>query len=280
MVTSMADVLAGIAISGFLVETLSPGNFWAVTLLCFSTLGLYGGGVVFNDIFDADLDRLERPERPIPSGLISLKEAVTLASLFLIFGIFAAFLVNLTCGLLAISITLAALVYNKWGKHQPFIGPVNMGLCRGLNLLLGIGILPLAIFQWWYIAVVPIIYISSITMISRGEVHGSKRTPLYFAALLYMLVIGFILYFAFTKGMLLLTLFFIFPFAWMIFKPLWTAVGDPVGSNIGKAVKAGIISLIVMDASWAAASGESVAAIAIVLLLPISFWLARLFAVT
>ena len=280
MVTSVADVLAGIAISGFLLEASFPFDFWAVALLCLSTLGLYGGGIAFNDIFDADLDRVERPERPIPSGLISLKEAIALASSFLIFGIFAAFLVNSISGILAISIALAALLYNKWGKHQTVIGPINMGLCRGLNLLLGVSILPPAISDFWFIALVPVIYISSITMISRGEVHGSKRGSLYFAALLYMLVIGSILYFSFTKGMLSLTLLFIVPFAWMIFKPLITAIMEPIGNNIGKAVKAGIISLIIMDASWAAASGELLAASLIVLLLPVSFWLSRLFAVT
>lgn len=280
IVTSIADVLAGIAISGYFIGSVAPGFVVPVVLLCISTVGLYGGGVAFNDIFDAGLDRLERPERPIPSGLISLKEAITFASLFLITGILTAFLVNTTSGLLAISITLAALTYNKWGKHHLILGPLNMGLCRGLNLLLGISILPLAVFDWWYIAVVPVIYISSITMISRGEVHGSNRRPLYLASIFYIAVIGSILYFSFIKDMQWLALIFLLPFGWMIFKPLLKAAKEPTGFNIGMAVKAGVISLIIMDAAWAAASGELVAAVIIIILLPLSFWLARLFAVT
>lgn len=280
IVTSIADVLAGIAISGYLIGAVTPGFVMPVVLLCISTVGLYGGGVAFNDIFDAGLDRMERPERPIPSGTISLKEATAFASLFLITGILAAFLVNVTSGLLAISITLAALIYNKWGKHHLILGPLNMGLCRGLNLLLGISVLPLAVFDWWYIAVVPVIYISSITMISRGEVHGSHRRPLYLASIFYIAVIGSILYFSFTKDMQWLALIFLLPFGWMIFKPLLKAAKEPTGFNIGMAVKAGVISLIIMDAAWAAASGELVAAVIIIVLLPLSFWLARLFAVT
>ena len=155
-----------------------------------------------------------------------------------------------------------------------------MGLCRGLNLLLGISILPLAIFQWWYIAVVPIIYISSITMISRGEVHGGKKTTLYFAAFLYSMVIGCILYFAWLQATLLFTIAFIVAFSIMIFQPLFKAIKEPVGSNIGKAVKAGVLALIFMNAAWAAAFGQLYLALFIVLLLPISLKLGKIFAVT
>ena len=280
IVTSIADVLAGIALSGFFIGLFDPNNIWLVLLICISTVGLYGGGVAFNDIFDAKLDQIERPERPIPSGIISLKQAIIFSSIFLLFGILAAFLVNPLSGLLAISISIAALIYNKWAKHQLILGPLNMGLCRGLNLLLGISILPLSIFDLWYVALVPVIYISAVTLISRGEVHGLSRKPLYLAALLYTAVIALIFYFAFVKDKQWMVLFFLMPFAGMIFKPLLTATKNPTGSNIGKAVKAGVISLILMDAAWAAASGEFVAAIVIVFLLPISFWLAKLFAVT
>ena len=281
IVTAIADVLAGIAISGFMAAwVFNYLHILPVLLLCISTAGLYGGGVVFNDVFDADLDRVERPERPIPSGLISLRAATTLGSILLIAGIVAAFAVNLTSGLLASLITIAALVYNKWGKHHSLLGPPNMGLCRGLNLLLGVSVLPSSISGWWYIAFVPVIYISSVTMISRGEVHGSNRTLLYGASALYILVTGLIFYFAFINDNVLIVLAFLFPFAWMIFKPLIKAVKEPSGLNIGKAVKAGIIALILMDAAWAASSGAFVGALIIVLLLPLSFWLSRLFAVS
>jgi 4-hydroxybenzoate polyprenyltransferase len=52
------------------------------------------------------------------------------------------------------------------------------------------------------------------------------------------------------------------------------------GKNIGKAVKAGVIALILLDASLAAAFGSLVMALIIALLLPVSLWLSGLFAVT
>lgn len=280
MVTSVADVLAGMAISEYFISSPHHSLLSPVCLLCLSTIGLYGGGVVFNDIFDAELDKTERPERPIPSALITKTEATFLAAFLLFAGILLAFVVNLTCGLLAFFIALSALVYDKWGKHQYLLGPVNMGLCRGLNLLLGISVIPFALQNHWFPAIVPVIYIASITMISRGEVHGGKSSTLYVAAFFYVIVIASILCFSFVKGHVLTALIFLLPFAWMIFKPLAAAIKKPVGKNIGKAVKAGVIALILMNAAWAAAFGSLVIAVMIVILLPISLMMARLFAVT
>ncbi len=281
IVTSVADVLAGIAISGYLAnQSFQIQNLLSILLLCFSTIGLYGGGVVFNDVFDAALDRIERPERPIPVGLITIREAATSGVLMLIAGILAAGFTSLTSGILAFLVTVSALVYDKWGKHYSFGGPVNMGLCRGFNLLLGVSIVPSAVTSWWYLASVPVIYIASITMISRGEVHGGSRKTLYTASLLYAIVISLILYFAFSKGGIWFALIFLLPFAWMIFSPLSEAIKEPVGKNIGKAVKAGVLALILMNAAWAAAFGALYLACIIVLLLPLSLKLGKLFAVT
>lgn len=281
IVTSVADVLAGIAVSGYLTAgTPTLHYLFPVILLCISTIGLYGGGVVFNDVFDARLDSVERPERPIPSGLVPIQEAIILGTILLAAGILAALFLSLIAGLLAFLISISALVYNKWGKHQSLLGPVNMGLCRGLNLLLGISIVPIALQNWWYLAFVPIIYIASITMISRGEVHGGSRTTLYTAAFLYSIVIGLILYIALAKGTIAFSLVFLLPFAWMIFRPLATAIKEPVGKNIGKAVKAGVLALILMNAAWAAAFGALYVALVIIILLPVSLKLGKAFAVT
>lgn len=278
IVTSVADVLAGIAISGYFLG--AGQEFLPVFLLCLSTIGLYGGGIVFNDVFDAELDKIERPERAIPSGAVSIGEATVLGIILLGIGLSAAFAFSVWSGMIAFLILVFALVYNRFGKHHSFIGPLNMGLCRGLNLLLGISILSLSLQSHYFLGLIPLIYIFSITMISQGEVHGSNRNKLYSGGFLYFVVIGSILYSAYMQQHLLYASFFLIAFAWMIFKPLFVAIKDPVGRNIGKAVKAGVISLILMDAAWASASGQIYFALLIAALLPLSLWLAKRFAVT
>jgi len=281
IVTSVADVLAGIAISGYLAnENFSATYIPSILLLSISTMGLYGGGVVFNDVFDAELDKIERPERPIPSGVISKGEASLLGIILFAIGIIAAAIVSVLSGLIAVSIIIAALVYDKWSKHNGFAGPFNMGLCRGLNLLLGISIVIPAISAWWFVAIIPIIYIAAITMISRGEVHGGSKSALYSAALFYCIVIAAILFLSTGRDMIWWAAIFLIPFVWMIFYTLIKAIRLPSPQNIGKAVRAGVIALIVMDASMAAAFGSISLAFLIILLLPVSLWLAKIFAVT
>jgi 4-hydroxybenzoate polyprenyltransferase len=192
IVTSVADVLAGIAISGYFLSV--DQEFLPVFLLCLSTIGLYGGGIVFNDVFDVDLDRIERPERAIPSGAISKKEATLLGIILLGIGFLAAIAFSLRSGIIAFLILVFALVYNKFSKHHAFLGPLNMGVCRGMNLLLGVSIVSLSLQSLYLLGLIPLIYIFSITMISQGEVHGASKKKLYFGAFLYEIVIGAILY--------------------------------------------------------------------------------------
>lgn len=283
IVTAIADILAGIAIAATLI--FSQFNIAAVILLCLSTAFLYGGGVVMNDVFDAGLDKVERPERPIPSGLIRLSSAAIFGVSLLIIGIACAAASNVqhqfpASVIIAALIAIAAVVYDKWMKHHSFFGPLNMGICRGLNLLLGMSIYVPAVTHFWFLAIVPVIYIFAITMISRGEVHGGKQSTLYLAAALYAVVILAILAVSFTEGTLLQTIPFIAFFIIMIFIPLRNAIRSPIGPNIGKAVKSGVISLIIMNASWAAAVDNILLALIILALLPVSLFLARAFAVT
>ena len=278
IVTAVADILAGIAIAGFFAGDVQHHIGWIWLIL--STVGLYGGGVVMNDVFDAELDAVERPERAIPSGLIPRAQAAALGIILLVAGIVLAFLVSAFSGALAVLIAVAALIYDKWGKHHSFLGPLNMGICRGLNLLLGLSIVSMQVSEHWYLAIVPVLYIAAITMISRGEVHGGKRTTLYLAAVLYALAMAAILYVSVQRDALIATVFFVILWAVMVFLPLQKAIGNPQGKMIGRAVKAGVLALILMNAAWASAFGVVWLALVIVLLLPLSILMAKAFAVT
>ncbi|GAB3993326.1 UbiA family prenyltransferase [Spirosoma daeguense] len=278
LVTAIADVLAGMAIAGYFLDMhAAPAP---VGWLSLATVGLYGGGVVFNDVFDAELDAVERPERPIPSGVVSKSTAIGLGLALLAVGILCSFFVNQTAGFLAIAIAVASVVYDRFGKHHNWLGPLNMGLCRGLNLLLGVSILPDQVMPWAWVGLVPVIYIAAITMISRGEVHGGSSTTLRMAGLLYALVIGCVAALAQQQQQLGTAFPFLALFGYYIFPPLWRAVKEPVGRNIGIAVKAGVLSLIVMNAAWVAAFASFPLAMLVFCLLPLSRLLAKLFAVT
>ncbi len=282
VVTAIADIMAGFAASGVAMWWVISGEngenlFWLVL----STIGLYAGGVVFNDVFDAELDRVERPERPIPSGAASVWSAGTFGALLLILGIFSAWMVSNTSLLLALFVSVSALIYDAWGKHQNVLGPINMGICRGANLLLGVSAVPAMVTEFWYISLIPIIYIAAITMISRGEVHGGSSTTIRWAGLMYGIIFISLTVLAFVFNP---DFWQVIPFlallAYFIFPPLFRAMRNPKPKLIGLAVKAGVLSLIILDAALATAFAGWLYGLIVLLLFPISRLVAKAFAVT
>lgn len=286
IITAIADILAGFAVSGAAFELFNPEGgevfLWNSLLwLILATIGLYGGGIVFNDVFDAELDKKERPERPIPSGKATVLSASLLGGILFTIGILAAWQVSSLSGIIAVAVAGLAVLYNSWGKHQLLFGPVNMGLCRGGNLLLGMSVIPAALQDLWWIASLPVIYIAAITMISRGEVHGSSRKALIGGALMY----GFII-----LAIIVLAFFSIIPwwqavpfvilFSFLIFRPLIKALEKQEPQLIGKAVKAGVLSLIVFDASLATVYAGWIYGLLVLILLPVSIVIAKKFSVT
>ena len=278
--SAAADSIAGTAIAGaFLILPMTQELAIDFILLVFSSVFLYAGGVVLNDVFDVEIDRIERPERPIPSNLIPLKRAAIFGGTLLLLGLLLAFRVSITCGFIAFILALAILSYDAFAKKHPFFGPLNMGICRGLNLLLGMAILNN--FDYSFFGLIPIIYIAAITMISRGEVHGNNKNAILFAAFLYGLVIvGIVLLLGMYSFNLLIALPFLALFTFLILKPLLRAYKINSPENIKNAVKAGVLSLVVMDACIVVGFSTWWLGLLTLLLLPLSLFLAKSFAVT
>lgn len=282
--TAAADVLAGAAISGIFVglSLNADGNtskMWNIVLLVFSSVFLYAAGVVLNDVFDHKLDKTERPERPIPSGLVSVRSAAIFGGVLMNLGVLFSFLVGTVSGMVAVTLGLSILLYDAFGKHHSFLGPLNMGICRGLNLLLGITII--GNFSHWQFFIFPVLYIAAITLISRGEVHGNNKGHIVLAGALYSSVILGILVLFLIMGLNVLeTVPFLLLFGFLIFKPLLKAYSENSPKNIKNAVMAGVISIIVLDASLAVGFSHWWVGIIMLLLLPLSVYLSKLFAVT
>ena len=276
--TAWADILMGCAAAGI---SLSNPDFTTIFWLILSTTGLYGGGVVFNDVCDAELDAEERPERPIPSGRASLAGAIALGTSLLAMGIFCAAMVSPLSAMLATVIATMALVYDLWSKHHSFLAPINMGTCRGVNLLLGMSAVPLAISDRWYLALIPIVYIAAITAIAQGEVHGGKKITGVVAIALVVSVIASIIGLALLpEYTLLFALPFLILFAGLVLPPFIKAAINPHAELIQMAVKAGILSLIVLDAAIAAGFTNWAYGLCLLALLPLSRFLGKMFAIT
>ncbi len=134
--TAAADVCAGYLIAAPALH--ADERPYRLVSVAIASLLLYAAGMVLNDYFDRDRDRARHPKRPIPAGRVSPGAALALAiTLF-----FAAFLSASFAGeapfLLSLALALAIAFYDGVAKEVAGLGPLAMGLCRGMNLSLGL----------------------------------------------------------------------------------------------------------------------------------------------
>ncbi len=131
--TVWSNTVAGMLLAGGLLEARAA----VVLALAFSFF--YVGGMFLNDAFDRNIDAVERPERPIPRGLISARQVITLGYAMLGAGaLLVALYVFVLGGSRSIYAVLASLLlggavvlYDAWHKGNP-LGPLLMGACRVL----------------------------------------------------------------------------------------------------------------------------------------------------
>ncbi len=142
--------------------------------LAAASVCLYYAGMAANDWADRELDEIERPERPIPSGRVTPSQALTVASGLTAAGLGIAALAGGRRALsVAVPLTAAIWAYDlKWKNTAQ--GPAVMAACRGLDVLLGAsgGRITRALPT----AAVVAAHTYVVTELSRHEVHGADAS--------------------------------------------------------------------------------------------------------
>ncbi len=257
--TAAADVAAAFL---FTHAAFSSGDALPMSLLIGASVLLYAGGVVLNDVFDYALDCNERPERPLPSGRVSLGAAKLAGWGLLVAGMAfagtAAILASdVRPGLVALALAAAIVAYNALLKKTP-LGPPAMGACRGLNLLLGMSLSTLVWSTPHFLIVAAIaVYVTGVTWFARTEAEQSRRGQLLLAAV--VILAGILLleplprWSADTVMLLQLE-----PTRWTLLLTalgaltglrLIRAIANPSPTLVQTAVRHCILSLIVLDAA-------------------------------
>lgn len=274
--TASADILAGFLYCGKGLEQ------WTELIgLVTASVFLYAGGVALNDVCDVQRDSIERPQRPIPSGRVSRSAALRLAVGLLAVGFAVAACVSARAAMIAGLLIVAIVLYDAVLKSTP-VAPAVMGLCRVLNLALG---MHAAGSLWTAAALTPIglmwLYITSVTFFARHEARISSTTRL---------VVGTTGVCAAVAG--LSALVWIVPHAQVSF--LWPvglllvglgyegyqAALRPSPHTVQAAVKTFVISLILFDACMAWAARGPLAGLLVASLIVPTILLARLLRVT
>jgi len=132
-VNSLAAGLA--AIVAYLIAT---GTIIPETLLLFAVVTLItAAGNVINDYFDVEIDQVNRPDRPIPSGQVSLPAARAYATTLFLAGILVCLLTNALCIAIAVFNSLLLIAYAAKLKRTPLLGNIAVSFLAGSMFLFG-----------------------------------------------------------------------------------------------------------------------------------------------
>jgi hypothetical protein len=266
--TALADVLAGLAIA-------QHGHFELRDLALVAASGfLYPAGMVLNDFFDRHVDARERPERPIPSGQVRAHHAAWVGFGLMAAGIAVAGLRGRASLVTAAALAAAILLYDAVLKSTR-LGPPAMGLCRLLNVALGLSaaeagdvihdlhvsalLLPVALG----------VYTGLLTVLARDEVHGGARwrvraivTAMALLGAAYVVILAAASPAGFTSVAMVLYAFLLLRGS-AVFGPVWSAAD---ALPIRRAIGGGILLMPAIDAAAVAAAGHPFSAAIVVLL--------------
>jgi len=281
--TAIADVAMG-----FLFVQGSPEPWSGFAGLLAASCLLYTAGMVLNDVYDLPVDRQERPSRPLPSGRIAVEHARRLGYGMLVGGVLAAGLTGWfaaepiiprwrSAGVASL-LAVCVISYDAILK-QTALGPLAMGACRFLNVLLGMSLGAQGGWLWHYgsehllVAGGVGLYIIGVTRFARSEAQRSHRGWLAIGLGLMVAGLAMLAMFPrFAEGLayrieprtvwpaatFLLSL--------VILRRCVVAIGDPTPRKVQMAVKQCILSLITLDAALCALTAEWYWAVAVLAL--------------
>ena len=178
--TVFSNVLAGVA----LASAASPVTLGGTALLALALVLYYTAGMYLNDLFDLELDRRERPERPLPASRLTKGEALGTTVLLFSSGTFCLSLLG-TAPLISGLVLVALIVlYDAWHKTNP-LSPALMASTRVMVYVTAfVAFAPTVTFALLFWALLLGLYIVSLTYIAKTETDS--LTGYWPAALLYL----------------------------------------------------------------------------------------------
>ncbi len=251
--TLPSNILVGFAIASAL--TLTFTSFVQVLLLVTISIFLYCVGLVLNDLFDYNIDKKERPDRPLASGRISRKVAIVLVTIFSVIALSLSLLVSVPT--FGISLVLIALIfgYNKYLKNTQ-AGPFTIAAARVMNVMLGtsaslnnIDSFPQFVILV-FVLTITFVYVSLIGFISKYEVQGfSENIKLYLIPVIIAGIISSIMLFTFIGFFKYESLIILVLFLFIMAKAVYR-IQKKNSIAIQQCIQKMIMSIIVLDSTY------------------------------
>lgn len=269
--TAVADSLAGYVVG--LRRGTDPIDPLVVSLLAVISSTLYMIGMACNDIADRNRDRLLHPDRVLPSGALTRKQAWGCVVVLLVVSGAALSVLSINApkspeaigiGRVGLWFAMVGMIflYDFGGKVFTLGGPILMGLVRACNFLLGLVYSPttleldrgLTLFGG-----ASFVYVMCLTLVSTLE-EGPPKRGLFAIAAFGMIaaavgagVIGwFVVWKVDNEPAMAVSIALVLWIGYRIIE-VWRL---PVRKNIMNLVRDGVMAIILLDASVVLWSGR------------------------
>jgi len=111
----------------------TPISWWAALAAAL----IAGAGNTLNDVADLEIDRINRPDRPLPAGYLSRSTALLLSLALALTGVAIALWQSPTLGLFAALVVLGLALYDLWLKRTPLWGNLLVSALASSAFLFG-----------------------------------------------------------------------------------------------------------------------------------------------
>ncbi|MBW6470757.1 MAG: geranylgeranylglycerol-phosphate geranylgeranyltransferase [Methanosarcinaceae archaeon] len=127
----------GVLIAYSMLNSAVMIPFIDTILIFFAVFLITGAGNSINDYYDVEIDAVNKPSRPIPSGRIGLSQALYFSLVLFVVGTALAFFINVMCGVIALFNSLLLIYYARTLKRTVLLGNISVGYLTGSTFLFG-----------------------------------------------------------------------------------------------------------------------------------------------
>ncbi|MBP6016999.1 MAG: geranylgeranylglycerol-phosphate geranylgeranyltransferase [Candidatus Promineofilum sp.] len=131
--STLTGVLA-VILGGYVAGT---GAWDKIALAALATLFVSAAANAWNDYRDIDIDRINQPQRPLPSGMVSPRAVLIFSIVLALLSVVLAALISPTALLIAVASNILLYVYSMWLKSTVLLGNATVALISAMSPLFG-----------------------------------------------------------------------------------------------------------------------------------------------
>ncbi len=179
-----------IAVATFTGQVMALDRIPEASILIFPVLAaslITASSFVINDYIDADVDKINRPERPIPSGVVQRRSALHLGIALFFAGFLASLGTNPMATFMLVGTYMVTMYYNLYGKKRGLLGNVIVAFCVSMAFAYGsVSAINFVVIEVFYISLVSfLLNLGREVVQSIQDMEGDKVGGVRSVAILY-----------------------------------------------------------------------------------------------